>query len=197
MLSLSIGIRVSAQALLVSLTQAPGLVKQLLPLASTASQVQEIGDLNALSGEDSSGLSTSYNNLLKTLMTDVPSFIAFASTGKWSGGITADDYQSFTGFDLMLKTYITSVALKQNNYYAIVKSANYHMGDWFKDSNPRGPSYYSEATARVYTLFYDMHDVSGAPKNGYDTSTLMKTILDQGWSGCMRIEEIEGLMYFW
>ena len=51
---------------------------------------------------------------LELLMTDVPSFVNFASTGAWSGGTPYSLPETVKGLDLGLKTFLVSTAMNQN-----------------------------------------------------------------------------------
>ena len=104
----------AANALVIALQQAPGVAKAIWPTGTTSSQMVQIGDLAGKLASTDSEVSDMINEGLELLMTDVPSFINFASTGAWSGGNTYSLPGTVKGLDLGLKTFLVSTAMSQN-----------------------------------------------------------------------------------
>ena len=199
----SVFLRVMVQGFLVAATQSPALIKQFLPLGSPASQVEQIGDLNTMLGRLSIDLKNAFDRLLKSLMSDVSQFVLFASTGAWSGQVVSDYASTITSFDWMLKTHISSQALKMNNYWGQAvgvvdqewwdtagRSGNIlhkHIPDmnyWLKDSpTPEGQVnknwFRSNATGRIYGLNYKK---GGAPKNGKGGADVLQLLISYSWA---------------
>ena len=74
----------------------------------------QIGNLAGTLGSIDSEVSDMINGGLELLMSDVPSFISFASTGAWSGGNNNSLPDTVKGLDLGLKTFLVSTAMSQN-----------------------------------------------------------------------------------
>ena len=74
----------------------------------------QIGDLAQKLGDVASEVSDMINGGLELLMTDVPSFVSFASTGAWSGGYPYSLPKTVKGLDLALKTFLVSTAISKN-----------------------------------------------------------------------------------
>ena len=178
-------------------------MRALLPEGSPASQVAWVGDLDDRIGDVSDGLKEGFAKLLYSIMGDAEQFIAFASSGQWSGQSTPDRYKAITGFDYMLKTHVTSQALKMANYYAFTGNAPSGGGyvteeAWNNDSydaapadgkeggKPAGPlfrrSYRSTVTGRVYQLIWNHHGYESAPENGHKAHDVLFQIESQGWA---------------
>ena len=104
----------AANALVTALQQAPGVGKAIWPTGTTSSQIVQIGDLAGTLGSIDSEVSDMINGSLELLMTDVPSFISFASTVAGSGGIAYSLPDTVKGLDLGLKTFLVSTAISQN-----------------------------------------------------------------------------------
>ena len=104
----------AAKALVAAIQQAPGVSKAIWPSGTTSSQVVQIGDLAQKLGDVDSEVSDMINSGLELLMSDVPSFVSFASTGAWSGGDPYSLPNTVKGLDLALKTFLVSTAISKN-----------------------------------------------------------------------------------
>ena len=104
----------AAKALVTAIQQAPGVSKAIWPTGTTSSQVVQIGDLAQKLGDVDSEVSDMIDGGLELLMTDVPSFVRFASTGAWSGGNPYSLPKTVKGLDLALKTFLVSTAISKN-----------------------------------------------------------------------------------
>ncbi|KAG8530597.1 uncharacterized protein KY384_004635 [Bacidia gigantensis] len=199
----SLALRVLIQSFLVSATHSPSLIKSFLPLGSAASQVEQIGDLSSMLESITTDLKDGFDRLLKVLMGDVAQFTLFASTGAWSGQISADYAQSIKGYDFMLKTHISSQALKMNDYWGqalaevdqewwdtsgqsgrLTRVYDEHIeGDHDHKSPPDGQLngnwFRSNATRRVYALNWKRGE---KPENGQDAGDILKMFKAYGWA---------------
>ena len=104
----------AAKSLIAGLQQAPGVAKAIWPTGTLSSQLVQIGDLAGTLGKVDSEVSDMINGGLELLMTDVPSFVSFASTGAWSEGTPYSLPNTVNGLDLGLKTFLVSTAMGKN-----------------------------------------------------------------------------------
>lgn len=161
-----------------------------------------IGNLDTMIGRVNDGLQEGFNNLLNGIMTNVTEFTAFASSGVWSGRSTPDVFKAKVGFDDMLKTYVTSEALRANKYYAMVGSAKNpgttdqatwdnqkydpYPDDGIPADRPVGPffrnTYRSTTTGRVYLLVWNGHGVDNAPTNGHSAIESLWQLQAENWA---------------
>ena len=74
------------KALVTALLQALGASRAIWPTGITSSRVLQFGDLAGTLGSIDTDVSDMVNGDLEVLMTNVLSFVSFASTGAWSGG---------------------------------------------------------------------------------------------------------------
>jgi len=198
-----VSVPVLVQGFLVGATQSPSLIKSFLPLGSPASQVQQIGDLSTMLERMTTDLKEGFDRLMKQLMTDVGQFVSFASTGAWSGQITADYADNIKHFDWMLKTHILSESLKANHYWgravAVVDQEWWNTGgqsgnilkDWIPSIKGRHLNgeipdgqilqnmFRSNATGQVYELNYKR---GGKSDNGQESSEILKMFGAYGWA---------------
>ena len=104
----------AAKALVAGLQQAPGVGKAIWPSGTLSSQLVQIGDLAETLGKVDSQVGDMIDAGLQLLMSDVPSFVSFASTGAWSGGTPYSLPNTVQGLDLGLKTFLVSTAMGKN-----------------------------------------------------------------------------------
>ena len=104
----------AAKALIAGLQQAPGVGKAIWPTGTLSSQLVQMGDLAGTLGKLDSEVGDMINNGLQLLMSDVPSFVNFASTGSWSGGSPYSLPNTAKGLELGLKTFLVSTAMAKN-----------------------------------------------------------------------------------
>ena len=162
--SLTPTVKLVSQAFLISLQQAPGVTKALFPTGTESSKDIQIGDLQTDLGQASDQFSSMINRALELLMSDVPSFIYFVQSGKYSGDINFSLPNQTDGLDIALKIYITSMAMGGNGWFAIPNVGPYQPDDvsipnncTFAENgvctNDQGTAWYlSPDTARMYIL---------------------------------------------
>ncbi|KAL8836464.1 MAG: hypothetical protein Q9170_002897 [Blastenia crenularia] len=178
------------QSFAISLQQAPGVARSLWPSGDDLSRTIQIGHLQDQVNNITVELSNSLSKGLNLLMTDVPTFVAFADHGSYSNNDPPMDPNEIKNdLALSLQTYIVSESLLQNNWYArplgysteeewgriinttpsVDPSASVH-GGW-QPTNQVVRRYRSEASGRVYQLIH---------KN--DLGTVLPQIKDSGWA---------------
>ena len=110
------------------------MAKAIWPEGTVDSQTVQIGNLDqALAGIDDQ-MSDMINAGLHEVMSDISSFLAFASTGHFSGSDTPSLPSQTQNLDLGLKTFVLTTAMK-NNYWRgswEVLPAN-GLGNWPND----------------------------------------------------------------
>jgi len=100
----------------VGIQQAPGVAKAIWPAGTVSSQNIQIGDLDAELGKLDSDLSNRINSGLQEFMTDVPSFLAFASNGSFSGSNLPSLPAQTESLDIGFKTYLLTTAMSHNDW---------------------------------------------------------------------------------
>ncbi|KAL8756713.1 MAG: hypothetical protein Q9199_002759 [Rusavskia elegans] len=171
----------AAQTFVKAVQQAPTVAAALWPSGTENSQSIQISNLESDLSLGADQLADIANRGLEFIMSDMPSFIAFAQSGAFSGEKTiALPDQSFE-VTLALKTYILTTAMTANKWKA-------HALPYSKEQIPQNSActfdsnnicgeytYYSDATQRVYTL----------TRNGYTgvrPNELMNDIIDKKWA---------------
>ncbi|KAL8851007.1 MAG: hypothetical protein Q9221_004090 [Calogaya cf. arnoldii] len=171
----------AAQTFVKAVQQAPTVAAALWPTGTENSQAIQISNLeNDLSlGADQ--LADIANRGLELIMSDVPSFIAFAQSGAFSGEETIALPDQSNEVTLALKTYILTTAMTANEWKVVFSSRTREQvaaEDAYCESIPdltcRQNRYYSDATQRLYTIFVNMDSEKG--------EQLMKDIVDKEWS---------------
>ena len=153
----------TAQSLLISLQQAPGAVKALMPSGDTESKFYQIGELETRLGDATNELKGMINAAIEKLMSDMPTFVKFVESGKYSGSKSYSLPNTTVGLDIALKTYLTSSAMSGNGWWAgpIIGPFEYEDFDGCLDENnvctdPGGNNftakYWSPDTKRAYQL---------------------------------------------
>lgn len=107
-----------AHAFMYSVISTPGLLRGIWPHGDAASITYQIGQLNEDVDVIKNQTTLALTRGLDQLMDDPAKFIAFAAKGSYSGknGFTIPSDANVLAFGL--KTYITSVSMKENGWYA-------------------------------------------------------------------------------
>lgn len=154
-----------AQAFIISMQQAPGLAKALYPSGTDDSKTVQIGQLSTNLGTTVNTLSSMIDNSVKLLMSDLPTFVQFAQSGKYSGMVSFSIPNETVGLDIALKTYLTSMAMGGNGWWAgtsvgpylrtddIFQSCVFNEYNLCVDSYDNA-RYLSPDTGRLYTLVH-------------------------------------------
>lgn len=106
----------AAKVVTAGVQQAPGVGRAIWPSGTTESQSVQIGDLEAQLGTLKNNLSTSINSGLLEIMSDVPSFLAFAGTGSFSGSSMPSLPAQTESLNIGFKTYLLTTAMSQNSW---------------------------------------------------------------------------------
>ena len=174
------------------LQAAPSVAKAIWPSGTADSQSEQLADLDSYLSQIDQNFTAQITKGLYIIMSDVPSFNGFASSGQFSGpndlSLPADSVDLALG----LRTFILSSAMSANKWnvwfqddvtMADVESSVPGSGGWgctFDANNICTSSdktrhvFYSNSTARAYELV-----VKGA---GPDPTSLMNEIVSKEWS---------------
>ena len=160
-LNLENNAKIAAQSMLISLQQAPGSAKALMPSGTDDSKFYQIGDLESRLGDAVSELKGMINAAVEKLMSDMPTFVKFVESGKYSGQTSYSLPNQTVGLNIALKTYLVSTSLGDNGWWASPSIGPYDLDGpvTCMDENNvcTGPDnttaiYYSPDTKRSYTL---------------------------------------------
>ena len=160
-LNLNNNAKIAAQSMLISLQQAPGSAKALMPSGTDDSKFYQIGDLESKLGDAVSELKGMINAAVEKLMSDMPTFVKFVESGKYSGQTSYSLPNQTVGLNIALKTYLVSTSLGDNGWWASPSTGPYDLDGpvTCMDENNvcTGPDnttaiYYSPDTKRSYTL---------------------------------------------
>jgi len=127
-------VRMAAQGLSLGLQQAPGVAKALWPGGTTDSQIFQISALETEVAAAKDQIELIINSGLGLIMSDVPTFVDFASSGAFSGHESLSLPNVTEGLDFGLKTYMTSESLSQNGWFAVVMG-NYTASEFANSPN--------------------------------------------------------------
>ena len=134
--------QITSQALRNSLQEAPAVSKALWPPSTTNTKqtpmgaLTPMGDLTSTLANQSNQVAATLNAGLNLIMSDMPTFIAFASSGAYTDSTSLSLPPQVPGMDYALRTYIASSALSANGYIAQVTndSATQHQSTWTDNS---------------------------------------------------------------
>ena len=169
------GVKYIAQAFIISMQQAPGLTKALFPAGTDESKFVQIGDLSTELGGIAGNLSRMIDRANTLLMTDMPTFVTFVQSGKYSGQGSYSIPNETVGLDIALKTYLSSMAMKGNGWWVSPLPGLYRPGDVtdegtcnFADNNvcvgaADSAWYLSPDTSRLYSLQHSKGYASISP----------------------------------
>lgn len=184
----------AGSVLLDGLKQAPGVAKTIWPSGTLDTQSIQLGNIDAELGNLFTNFTNSVTAALTTVMSDIPSFIAFANNGAFSGSNPIPINQDVDALTLGLKTYILSTAMSANGWHitsvtraAIASNTSPYSHDCTSGLNgghsdicttpDHGTNvYYSDATQRAYVISYT---ASAPDLNPY---TLVTDIATNRWS---------------
>ena len=147
--------------MLISLQQAPGSAKALMPTGTTDSKFYQIGDLESKLGDAISELKGMINAAVEKLMSDMPTFVKFVESGKYSGQTSYSLPNQTIGLNIALKTYLVSSAMANNNWWASPSIGPFDLdgpvtcmdeNNVCTDPNNSTAIYYSPDTQRAYTV---------------------------------------------
>ena len=118
-----------AQAFVISMQQSPSFAKALFPQGTDNSKSVQIGELSTDLGSTVQQLSQTINRAVTLLMTDMPTFVSFVQSGKYSGQTSFSIPNETVGLDIALKTYLASMGMWGNDWWASVLVGPYEQSD--------------------------------------------------------------------
>lgn len=163
-LNLEANAKIAAQTMLISLQQAPGSAKALMPTGTDSSKFYQIGELESKLGDAISELKTMINAAVEKLMSDMPTFVKFVESGKYSGQTSYSLPNQTVGLNIALKTYLASTSMSDNGWWAVPSMGPYDLdgpvtcmdeNSVCTDPTNSTAIYYSPDTKRSYTLSYN------------------------------------------
>lgn len=182
----------AANALLKGLQVAPSVAKAIWPSGTADSQPEQLADLDNNLSQVDQNFTTQITQGLYTIMSDVPSFNGFASSGQFSGPNNLSLPADSDILALGLRTFILSSAMSANKWSAIAYEdqtmadlassvpGSGGLGCTFDSDNictnadKTTHVFYSNATTRAYEVV-----LKGA---GPDQTSFMKEIISKQWS---------------
>jgi hypothetical protein len=175
----------ASQAIIISVQQAPSFTKALWPSGTEDSKTIQVGQLNDLLGNATTQMMEMMNNALVLLMSDMPTFVAFAEGGRFSGSESLSLPEKTAGLDYGLTTYMLSEAMAKNGwfigYFGPVKREDVprRFLCTYSDNNVCTAygmaTFWSKDTGRVYLLNKQRSD-------GKTPLQVTKDIVAQGWA---------------
>lgn len=161
----------AGRALLKGANQAPTVARGIWPAGTQSSQSIQIGDIENELNNATGTTAIMLNSGLELLMSDMPSFVEFASTGMFSGSESLSLPKEVDGLDVALKTFIVSNAMTSNGWqYTVtldatrddiascVPGSGGSCCTWWALSPSSTPNmcgdfiWYSDTTMRTFTL---------------------------------------------
>lgn len=109
--------KVGLTVLTTGLQQAPGVAKAIWPSGTEDSKLIQIANIDTELGKIQTNFTTGIANALSTVMGDVPSFIAFAQNGDFSGQDQVSLPSDTISLGFALNTYVISSALTANDQW--------------------------------------------------------------------------------
>ena len=182
----------AANALLTGLKDAPSVAESIWPSGTIDSQSEQLANLNGYLSQIDQNFTAQITDGLRTIMTDVPSFNGFASSGEFSGPNALSLPADAEMLALGLRTFILSSAMGANKWWAssrddvtmadVASSVPGSGGDDCSfgpnnictDSDNVTHVFYSNSTARAYTLIHE--------GDGPNPVTFMNDIVSKQWS---------------
>lgn len=182
----------AASALVKGLQEAPSVAAAIWPSGTADSQNQQLANLDSFLSQIDSNFTAQITKGLYTIMSDVPSFNGFASSGQFSGPNNLSLPVDSDNLALGLRTFILSSAMSANKWSAFMED-DVTMADVASSVTGSGgfdctfgpnnicissvdttPVFYSNSTARAYSLVLD-----GA---GPDPTSFLNEIVNKDWS---------------
>ena len=117
-------VKASTQSSVVGIQQAPGLVKGLWPSGTTDSRLIQVGNIGNELARAHEDLADRLNNALGLLMSDVPTFLKFASSGDWTTNGTFSEYETTKGLQFAFRNYVTTQVMNKNGWYGFIDAGS-------------------------------------------------------------------------
>ena len=179
----------AADALVKGLQSAPSVAKAIWPEGTADSQSEQLAKLDSFLSQIDQEFTTQITSGLYIIMSDVPSFNGFASSGEFSGPNSLSLPMDSESLALGLRTFILTSAMSANKWSAysiddvtmadVASSVSgydctFDANNICTNSDGRPAIFYSNSTARAYSLI-----LTGA---GPDPATFMNDIVSRDWS---------------
>lgn len=182
----------ASTALLKGLQEAPSVAKAMWPTGTADSQSEQLADLDNYLSQVDQNFTTQITQGLYTIMSDVPSFNGFASSGLFSGPNNLSLPSDSDILALGLRTFILSSAMSANKWSAVTRDdltmadvvgsvlgsggfgCTFDANNICTSSDKTAHVFYSNSTARAYEVV-----LKGA---GPDPTAFMKDIVNKEWS---------------
>lgn len=194
LLSLEQSVKYAAQGLLISVTQAPGFSKAMWPSGTSDSKSVQVGNLNDELTKASQQMAGMINTAVQLLMSDMPTFVAFAESGRFSGAQSMSLPAKTDGLDYALTTYLLSETMAKNGWYASPYLGPYPTAASVTSKTYPGfgckmgannvctttgieAYYWSQSTQRVYSLSHP-----GRTDKDKTPVQLTQDIVSKGWA---------------
>lgn len=124
--------KTAANVLNTAIQNAPGVAKAIWPAGTADSQTFQIGQLGANLQSIDTGISNTLESGLEMIMSDVPSFTGFASSGSFSGSSYPSLPNDTAGLQIGFQTYLVTSAMANNQWLAF-------SGPGYTGNGPAGP----------------------------------------------------------
>ena len=182
-----------AQGVLISIANSPGFTKSFWPSGTADSKIVQIGELDKQLANASQDMANMMNTAVELLMSDMPTFVTFAESGRFSGSQSMSLPQKTDGLDYALTTYLTSETMGKNGWFM-----SPHLGPYPTAASVEaqtspgfackmGPNnvctayggnaiYWSQASQRAYSLS-KLH-----PNNDKTPFQLLQDIAGNSWA---------------
>ena len=179
----------AADALVKGLQLAPSVAQAIWPAGTADSQSEQLANLDSSLSQLDQNFTTQITKGLYTIMSDVPSFNGFASSGLFSGPNNLSLPTDSESLALGLRTFILTSAMSANKWSAyssddltmadVASSVSgydctFDSNNICTNSDGGPPVFYSNSTARAYSLI-----LKGA---GPDPASFMNDIVSKQWS---------------
>ena len=182
----SVAARAGLTVLKIGLQQAPGVFEAIWPSGTEDSKSIQIGDIDTELGKIQTNFTAGVVNALATVMSDVPSFIAFAQNGDFSGQDEVSLPSDTISLGMALNTYVLSTAMSANKWSVapiIASTRAYMESGWSCTFDDNGVcsdddeigAFFSDVTNNGYVLSVDDYSTVTAPG-------LMNDIITNDWS---------------
>ena len=174
----------AASVLITGLQQAPGTVKALWPQDTTDSQLWQMASLSDSLGTLDKQIRGRINAALHEVMTDVPTFLAFAVHGQFSNPSPPSIDKETDGLDQALKTYLVSKALDANamfgfmaHHYLICPVSYNSMGECITEDPAALTDWHSNNSNADYNIVPNGGTADLRPQN-----EILHNLLQKGYT---------------
>ncbi|KAL8670580.1 MAG: hypothetical protein Q9168_004893 [Polycauliona sp. 1 TL-2023] len=117
--ALSTTLKFQLQSVAIGLQQAPGVARAMWPSGDDLARTIQIGDLSGEALNVTVELGNTLSRGLLAIMTDMPTFVAFADQGRYINVPPIDPNAVKNDLATTLQTYLVSESMAQNDYYAV------------------------------------------------------------------------------